>query len=72
MRTHRVMALGYLPLNSDFVVFVRLATNSAYLHVFQRREKLEQHILKIFWKFHEHCQVWDGNMTPSLKVFSVF
>ena len=45
--TDRVMTLGYLPENGDFVVFLRLTTNSAYLYTSQRREKDEQHILKI-------------------------
>ncbi len=47
LKTHRVMALGYLPLNGDCVVFLRLTTNSAYLNTYQRREKVEQRILKI-------------------------
>ena len=62
MRTHRVMALAYLPLNGDFVVFLRLTTNSAYLNTYQRREKVEQRILKISWKFHENSRVFDGVM----------
>ena len=41
LRTHRVMALDYLPLNGYFLVFSRLTTNSAYLYTLQRREKVE-------------------------------
>ena len=42
------MALAYLPLNGDFVVFSRLTTDSAHLYTLQRREKVEERILKIF------------------------
>ena len=69
LRTHRVMALAYLPLNGDFVVFLRLTTNSAYLNTYQRREKVEQRILKISWKFHENSRVFDGVMTLALLCF---
>ena len=37
--TDRNMTLGYLPDIGDFVVFLRLTTNSAYLYTSQRREK---------------------------------
>ena len=47
LRTHRAMALGNLPLNGDFVVFLRLTTNSTYLNTFQKRERVERRILKI-------------------------
>ena len=60
------MTLGYLPENGDFVVFLRLTTNSAYLYTSQRREKDEQHILKILWKFHENSRVFNGVMTLAL------
>ena len=60
------MTLGYLPENGDFVVFLRLTTNSAYLYTSQRREKDEQHILKILWKFHKNSRVFNGVMTLAL------
>ena len=72
LRTHRVMALDYLPWNGDFVVFSRLTKNSAYLYTLQRREKVEWHILKIFWKFHVGSRVFDGVMTLAVLAFSVF
>ena len=66
------MTLGYLPENGDFVVFLRLTKNSAYLYTSQRREKDEQHILKIFSNFHENIRVFNGVMTLALSAFSVF
>ena len=72
LRTHRVMALAYLPLNCDFLVFLRLPTNSAYLNTFQRKEKVEQHIWQIFWKFHESNRVFDRVMTLALEAFFMF
>ena len=72
MRTHRVMALGYLPLSGYFVVFSRLSTNSAHLYTLQRREKVEKHILTLFWKYIEVSRVYDGVMTLAVLAFSVF
>ncbi len=66
------MALGYLPWNGDFVVFSRLTTDSAHLYTPQRREKVELHILKLFWKFNEGSREFDEVMTLAVLAFSVF
>ena len=66
------MTLGYLTENGDFVVFLRLPTNSAYLYTFQRREKDEQYLLKIVSNFHENIKVFNRIMTLAFSAVSMF
>ena len=73
LRTHRVMDGPWLfALKWWSYVFLRKKANNAYLNTFQRREKVEQNIRQIFWKFHESNRVFDRVMTLAFEAFFMF